>query len=201
MAPKSLWSGLHRHRSIECSSLGNLRTPPICVTYTHWITPEMFWSLSDVWGARNYQYGSECQKSAPNLDTPPPPPPLKHDGVLSIFCAPFFPFFHVPTIPFLLNSLHFPGPHGVLRGVWRGSPHRKRRNFLKDKCSKSRDLTAIMICDSNLVRQNYLPPPRGPNFGQSRERYGRYDFPVFSNLGIYRRLGDPELDSALRRWW
>ena len=26
-----------------------------------------------------------------------------------------------------------------------------------------------------LVRQNYLPPPRSPNFGRSREGYGRYE--------------------------
>ena len=35
-----------------------------------------------------------------------------------------------------------------------------------------------------LVRQNYLPPPRHPNFGRSREGYGRYDFPVFSRIRV-----------------
>ena len=38
----------------------------------------------------------------------------------------------------------------------------------------------------------------GPNFGWSREGYGRRDLPdsscVFQDVGIYRRLGDPELD-------
>ena len=54
----------------------------------------------------------------------------------------------------------------------------------------------------DLERQNYLGPPWRPNFRRSCEGYGRYDFPVcFQDLGIYRRLGDPELDFALGRWW
>ena len=35
-----------------------------------------------------------------------------------------------------------------------------------------------------LVRQNYLPPPRHPSFGQSRKGYGRYDFPSFSRIWV-----------------
>ena len=35
-----------------------------------------------------------------------------------------------------------------------------------------------------LVRQNYLPPPRCPNFRRSREGYGRYDFPLFSRIWV-----------------
>ena len=35
-----------------------------------------------------------------------------------------------------------------------------------------------------LVRQNYLPPPRGRNFGQLRESYGKYDLPVFSRIWV-----------------
>ena len=37
--------------------------------------------------------------------------------------------------------------------------------------------------ESTLVRQNYLPPPRRPNFGRSCEGYGRYDIPVFAGFG------------------
>ena len=35
-----------------------------------------------------------------------------------------------------------------------------------------------------LVRENYLPPPWRPNFGRSREGYGRYAFPVFSRIWV-----------------
>ena len=43
---------------------------------------------------------------------------------------------------------------------------------------------AVPGSGSDLVRQNYLPPPRLPNFGRSREGYGRYDFPVFSRIWV-----------------
>ena len=32
--------------------------------------------------------------------------------------------------------------------------------------------------------ENYLPPPRWTNFGQSREGYGRCDFPLFSRIWV-----------------
>ena len=35
-----------------------------------------------------------------------------------------------------------------------------------------------------LARENYLPPPRRPNFGRSCEGYGRYDLLVFSRIWV-----------------
>ena len=35
-----------------------------------------------------------------------------------------------------------------------------------------------------LAMQNYLPPPRRPDFGRSREGYGRYDFSVFPRIWV-----------------
>ena len=36
-------------------------------------------------------------------------------------------------------------------------------------------LCDLFVAIPKLVRQNYLPPPRHPDFGRSREGYGRYD--------------------------
>ena len=62
----------------------------------------------------------------------------------STFCASFFPsFFPLPTVPFLpespplprtskllrfLEEMQYSGA-GVRRGFWRGSPHRKKKEF------------------------------------------------------------------------
>ena len=76
-------------------------------------------------------------------------------------------------------------------GKRRCNPSPKKVTMFSDKC-----------IDVLLVRQNYLPPPRRPNFGRSREGYGRHDFPVFSRIWVSTvDLGDPELDFALGRWW
>ena len=68
------------------------------------------------------------------------------------------------------------------------------------RVSKGGGRYALNDFGGSLARENYLPPPRRPNFGRFREGYGRYDCPVvFQDLGIYHRLGDPELDFALGR--
>ena len=58
----------------------------------------------------------------------------------------------------------------------------------------------LPIGKTELSTSGLLPPLR-LSLGQSRKGYAGCDLPVFQDLGIYRRLRDPELDSALRWWW
>ena len=116
------------------------------------IAPRMAFSLRERffqnWGgsqvSEKSQEANACKMFWSTIWTAFPP-------CLSTFCASFFPlFFPLPTVPFLpespplprtsklirfLEEMQYSGA-GVRRGFWRGSPHRKRRNFLKKWCAK-----------------------------------------------------------------
>ena len=67
-------------------------------------------------------------------------------------------------------------------------------------------LTSDSRCDGTLEEVNsgkteYLPPPRRLNLANPANAMVDKIFCVFQDVGIYCRLGDPELDLGLGRWW
>ena len=55
----------------------------------------------------------------------------------------------------------------------------------------------MILQGHSLARESYLPPLRRPNFGLSREGYGRYDFPVSGT----KKEPKPKLLSPDIFWW